>query len=233
MPGCVVLLSGGLDSATALSIAKRTTDKDQKVHAVSFDYGQRHHVELKAAAEVAEFFKVDSHKVFRVDLGEIGGSALTDPSIPVPKDRSVAEMNAAIPTTFVPCRNLIFLSYALAYAEVQKVTRIVIGVNVLDYSGYPDCRPVFIEAFEKLAQLTSLYALSGGKIVIDAPLITLSKKDIIERGLANGVDFAMTSSCYDPAGDGKPCGTCDSCKLRAKGFAELGITDPRLLRFGE
>lgn len=218
----VLLLSGGLDSATVMAIAQ---DQGYDVYALSFSYGQRHSVELEAAKRVAKAFGAVDHKVATIDLRLFGGSALTD-DIEVPKGRSDEEMAAKIPITYVPARNTIFLSHALAYAEVLKSYDIFIGVNVLDYSGYPDCRPEFIKVFEQLANLATAYGVEGGeRIKIHTPLINLSKADIIKRGLELGVDYSETLSCYDPV-DGKACGECDTCKLRMKGFAENNMKDP-------
>lgn len=228
MTNAVVLLSGGLDSATALAIAK---SEGFRPHALSFRYGQRHAVELDAAARVAAALGVIEHLIVDIDLRRFGGSALTA-DIAVPKDRPIAGLDAGIPITYVPARNTIFLSFALAWAEVLGASDIVIGVNALDYSGYPDCRPDYIAAFERLANLATAAGVEGRQhLRIHAPLIELTKAQIIQRGLALGVDYALTSSCYDPGVDGRPCGGCDSCLLRAKGFAEAGVADPLLARF--
>jgi 7-cyano-7-deazaguanine synthase len=219
----VVLLSGGLDSSTVLAIAKR---EGFEVYALSFDYGQHHSIELEAARRVALDLGARQHVVAKIDLRVFGGSALTS-DIPVPKGRSVEEMGGDIPITYVPARNTVFLSFALAWAEVLKTGHIFIGVNALDYSGYPDCRPEFIAAFETLANLATKTGVEKTTCCeIHTPLIALSKKEIIERGLALGVDYAMTSSCYDPTDDGAGCGQCDSCLLRLRGFAEVGVSDP-------
>jgi 7-cyano-7-deazaguanine synthase len=220
----VVLLSGGLDSTTALAVAKREC---KEVHAITFDYGQRHRIELKASSKVAKASGVKSHIVMKLDMREIGGSALTDPKIKVPKGRSVKSMGSGIPCTYVPARNTIFLSIALARAEVVGATAIYIGANQIDYSGYPDCREDFFDAFEKLAKKATKVGVEGKKIVIKAPLIYMTKAMIIQFGTALGVDYSLTHSCYDPV-KGRPCGKCDSCKLRAKGFKEAGIKDPAL-----
>ncbi|MBN8531333.1 MAG: 7-cyano-7-deazaguanine synthase QueC [Alphaproteobacteria bacterium] len=213
----VVLLSGGLDSATCLAIARA---EGFEVCALSFRYGQRHEVELQAAKRVAEVLGASSHKIMEIDLRLFGGSALTA-DIPVPKDRPMTEISHGVPVTYVPARNTIFLSFALAYAEVLNAYDIFIGVNALDYSGYPDCRPEFIEAFENMANLGTSYALASGKrIHIHTPLLRLSKAEIIRKGRALGVDYDLTISCYDPSADGTPCGRCDSCLLRKKGFEE-------------
>lgn len=211
----VVLLSGGLDSATVLAIAR---SEGYECHALSFDYGQRHGFELQAARQVAGRLGAVEHKVLRVDLRAFGGSALTA-DMEVPKNRAG---DSAIPSTYVPARNTIFLSLALAWAEVLESNDIFIGVNALDYSGYPDCRPEYIEAFERMAALATKAGVEGRqRIKIHTPLIELTKADIIRRGLELGVDYSITSSCYDPGPNGEPCGECDSCLLRAKGFAEV------------
>jgi 7-cyano-7-deazaguanine synthase len=219
----VVLLSGGLDSATVLAIAK---DEGFAPHALSFRYGQRHEVELEAAARVAEAIGVEAHVVANIDLSMFGGSALTD-AIDVPKERSDAEMAEGIPATYVPARNTVFLSIALAWAEVLEAEDLFIGVNALDYSGYPDCRPEYIRSFEQMANLATKAAVDGTQhLHIHAPLIDLTKAQIIKRGVDLDVDYRLTHSCYDPDGDGLACGTCDSCVLRRKGFREAGIPDP-------
>ena len=220
----VVLLSGGLDSATCGAIAR---DQGFAVHALSFAYGQRHGVELLAAGRVAAALGVAAHQVMDIDLRCFGGSALTD-DIEVPKGRDEGAMAADIPVTYVPARNTIFLSYAVAWAEVLEARDIFIGVNALDYSGYPDCRPEYIKAFQDMARLATRAGVEGGELSIHTPLIDLTKADIIRRGLELGVDYGLTSSCYDPSGEGAPCGGCDSCRLRAKGFAEAGMEDPAL-----
>jgi 7-cyano-7-deazaguanine synthase len=222
-PKAVVLLSGGLDSATCLAIAR---DSGFAPLAISFRYGQRHHHELDAAARVAKALGAVRHMVADIDLRAFGGSALTA-DIAVPKDREDGEMATGIPITYVPARNTIFLSFALALAEVEKAGDIYIGVNAVDYSGYPDCRPDFIKAFETMANLATKAAVGDGRqLTIHTPLITLSKAEIIRTGLKLGVDYAMTTSCYDPTPEGLACGHCDACKLRLKGFAEAGLTDP-------
>jgi 7-cyano-7-deazaguanine synthase len=221
----VVLLSGGLDSSTVLAIAK---SQGFETYAISFSYGQRHKWELEAATRVARAIGVAQHKIVTIDLRAFGGSALTD-DISVPKGRALDELSHGIPVTYVPARNTIFLSFALAWAEVLEASDIFIGVNALDYSGYPDCRPEFIEAFERMANLATKAGVEGRQALkIHAPLISLSKADIIRRGLELGVDYSLTSSCYDPSPDGQPCGQCDSCLLRKKGFAECGAKDPLL-----
>jgi 7-cyano-7-deazaguanine synthase len=217
----VVLLSGGLDSTTALAIA---CAEGFRPHALSFRYGQRHDVELDAAARVAKACGA-THTVADIDLRAFGGSALTA-DIAVPKGRSDDEMGEGIPITYVPARNTIFLSFALGRAETLGAADIFIGVNALDYSGYPDCRPEFIAAFEQVANLGTKAGVEGRKFTIHTPLIDLTKAQIIERGLALGVDYGLTHSCYDPGPGGRPCQACDSCLLRAKGFAEVGVPDP-------
>jgi 7-cyano-7-deazaguanine synthase len=222
----VVLLSGGLDSATALAIAQ---SQGFAAAALSFRYGQRHEHELTAARRIAERANVSRHVIVEIDLRPFGGSALTDPAIPVPKGRSAQEMaGAQIPLTYVPARNTIFLAFALAFAETIGATDIFIGVNALDYSGYPDCRPEYIAAFERMANLATRAGVQGDQpLRIHAPLIHLTKAQIIAAGLKLGVDYRLTSTCYDPSpGDGKACGQCDACILRKKGFAENGIADP-------
>jgi 7-cyano-7-deazaguanine synthase len=219
----VVLLSGGLDSATVLAIAK---SRGFEAYALSFSYGQRHVWELEAAKRVAASMSVVQHSIADIDLRVFGGSALTD-DIAVPKGREPDEMAHGIPITYVPARNTIFLAYALAWAEVLEAGDIFIGVNVLDYSGYPDCRPEFIAAFEKMANLGTKAGVEGHQLFrIHTPLITLTKAQIIALGLKLGVDYSLTSSCYDPSPEGVPCGQCDSCLLRQKGFSENGIKDP-------
>jgi len=225
----IVLLSGGLDSATALAIA---VSEGYEVHAISFRYGQRHAVELECAARVAAVLGAREYVVVDFDLRTFGGSALTD-SIDVPKDRAPSDMAQGIPITYVPARNTIFLSFALAYAETRGATDAFLGVNALDYSGYPDCRPEYIAAFERMANLATRAGVEGARrFVLHTPLIALTKADIVRRGLALGVDFSLTCSCYDPAPDGAPCLRCDACLLRQKGFAEAGIADPVLARYG-
>jgi len=219
----VVLLSGGLDSTTVLAIAKA---EGYETYALSFSYGQRHSWELECARKVASNAGVKDHRVAQIDLRAFGGSALTA-DIDVPKGRSLEEMSDKIPVTYVPARNTIFLSFALAWAEVLKSSDIFIGVNALDYSGYPDCRPEFIEAFERLANLATKAGVDGQQnLKIHTPLISLSKAEIVRRGLELGVDYGLTSSCYDPSPSGEPCGACDSCLLRQKGFRENGLIDP-------
>lgn len=224
MSRCVVLLSGGLDSTTALAIAK---SEGFEPYALSVVYGQRHHAEIKAAKRVAEAIGVQEHRFVTVGLDEIGGSALTD-DIAVPKDRHSAEMATEIPQTYVPARNTVFLALALGYAEVLECLDIFVGVNAVDYSGYPDCRPEFIRAFESLADVATKAGVEGAKFKVHAPLIQMSKADIIRKGLELGVDFSLTHSCYDPSPNGRPCGHCDSCLIRAKAFEEVGMKDPAL-----
>lgn len=214
----VVLVSGGLDSATVLAIAR---DEGYRCHALSFDYGQRHRVELEAATQVAKELGAVEHRVMRIDTAGIGGSALTDPAIAVPE--SPVE---GIPVTYVPARNTVFLALALGWAEVLGADVIFIGVNAVDYSGYPDCRPAFIEAFRQLATLATRAGTEGRPVRIETPLIDLSKGRIIEEGLKRGVDYALTVSCYQPDDAGRACGRCDACRLRRAGFAELGAQDP-------
>lgn len=218
----VVLLSGGLDSATVMAMALKD---GYEIYAVSFHYGQRHSVELDCAVEQA-VEGATQHKVVDIDLSSFGGSALTA-DIDVPKHESVDDLTEEIPVTYVPARNTVFLSYALAWAEVLEADDIFIGVNALDYSGYPDCRPEFIEAYEKMANLATVAGVQGRKLTIHTPLIDLTKAEIIQRGLDLGVDYAKTTSCYDPAPDGNACGHCDSCLLRLKGFSDAGQRDPR------
>jgi 7-cyano-7-deazaguanine synthase len=222
-PRAVVLLSGGVDSSTALAIA-RADGFD--CHALSFDYGQRHRRELEAARAVARALGAAEHRVATIDLRAFGGSALTD-EIEVPKDRPPDQIPAGIPVTYVPARNTIFLSFALGWAEVLEAPDIYIGVNAVDYSGYPDCRPQYIAAFEAMASLATRMGVEGRRITIHTPLIELTKADIIRRGTDLGVDYGLTFSCYDPdLATGRPCGRCDSCLLRARGFAEAGLIDP-------
>ena len=222
-PRAVVLLSGGLDSSTMLAIARA---EGYTCCALSFDYGQRHARELESARRVAQALEAVDHRVLRLDLRAIGGSALTA-DIAVPKGRSEAALAEGIPVTYVPARNTIFLAYALGWAEVMGAQDIFIGVNALDYSGYPDCRPEFIEAFERLANLATKAGVEGtSRFRVRTPLIALSKAQIVLRAWELGVDFALTWSCYEPGADGRPCGACDSCLLRAKGFAEARLVDP-------
>ncbi len=218
----VVLLSGGLDSATALAWASK--EKGWECFTIAFDYGQRHRIELQASAEIAKAFSSKQHQVIAVDLQAIGGSSLTS-DLDVPKDQAESK---SIPSTYVPARNLIFLSLAAAFAETVGANKLVIGANVVDYSGYPDCRPEFLDSFAKTVALGTKAGVQGADFEVVAPLLQLDKSEIIKLGLALGVDYAMTRSCYDPQDDGTPCGHCDSCHFRNQGFAELGQTDPLL-----
>ncbi len=226
MSKAVLLLSGGLDSTTLLAVARRD---GFDAHAMTFRYGQRHATEIDAARRVAARFGVTDHVVADIDLRTFGGSALTSDSIDVPRDRDVGERG--VPVTYVPARNTIFLAFALAWAEVLGAADIFIGVNALDYSGYPDCRPEYIEAFERMANLATRAATEGSLLLrIRAPLINLTKAQIIQLGTSLGVDYAVTQSCYDPDASGAACGHCDACQLRLKGFAEAGISDPARYR---
>ncbi|WP_433971370.1 7-cyano-7-deazaguanine synthase QueC [Tunturiibacter lichenicola] len=219
----VVLFSGGLDSTTVLTIA---ISEGYDVYALSFDYGQTHKSELEAATRIAMRLGVGRHVILKIDLRAFGGSALTD-DIEIPKNRSIESMGEGIPATYVPARNTVFLSLGLAWAEAIDAGHIFIGVNALDYSGYPDCRPEFIEAFQRLANLaTKAGTESGVKFEVHTPLIAMTKKEIIQAGLALGVDYSITSTCYDPSPAGEACGQCDACLLRLKGFAEAGLADP-------
>ena len=219
----VVLLSGGLDSTTTLAIAQK---EGFEVYALSFDYGQRHKVEIERARKIAKNFEVADHQIMTIDLRQFGGSALTD-SIDVPTNRDEKEMSAEIPITYVPARNTIFLSFCLAYAEVKIAQNIFLGVNAVDYSGYPDCRPEFIAAFETLANLATKAGVEGKeKLKIHTPLIQLRKAEIILKGFELGVDYSLTHSCYNPGEDGISCGSCDSCLLRLKGFNDADLEDP-------
>lgn len=219
-PRAVVLLSGGLDSATAAAIGR---SEGFDLYALTVAYGQRHRCEIESARAVARALGVVRHVELQVDLSAFGGSALTD-AIEVPKDRDLEASD--IPSTYVPARNTVFLALALAWAETLGAQDIYIGVNALDYSGYPDCRPEFVEAFERLAGLATKAGVEGARLRIHAPLMRMTKAEIIRRGLALGVDYGLTHSCYDPDASGRPCGHCDSCLLRAKGFAEAGVRDP-------
>lgn len=222
MPHAVCLLSGGLDSSVALAIARA---EGFDLHALTIRYGQKHARELESARQVATSLGVRDHRLVDVDLGAIGGSALTD-AIEVPKGRSREQISAGVPSTYVPARNTIFLSIAMGWAEVLGAHDIFFGANVLDYSGYPDCRAEFIEAFERLAVVATGAGLRGAKLKIHAPLLRLTKAQIIIRGRELGVDLALTWSCYDPASEGRACGRCDSCQIRREGFREAGLTDP-------
>ena len=222
-PPAVLLLSGGLDSTTLLALAVRD---GYAVHALSFRYGQRHERELEAARRVAARYGAVEHRVAEIDLRLFGGSALTA-DVPVPKDRPPEALGAGVPATYVPARNTIFLAFALAYAEVVGAADILIGVNALDYSGYPDCRPEYVAAFERMANLATAAATEGGRrLRIRAPLVDMTKAQIVRLGLDLGVDYALTTSCYDPDADGRACGRCDACRLRLKGFAEAWAVDP-------
>lgn len=218
----VVLLSGGLDSSTCLAIAQ---NEGFKTYALSFDYGQRHKAELNAARQMATAAKVKQHIIAEINLRQFGGSALTSDS-DVPKGRPIDEMGDAIPITYVPARNTVFLSFALAWAEVLGAHHIFIGVNSLDYSGYPDCRPEYIAAYQSMAQLATKAGVEGSPLTIHTPLIDLTKGQIIKRGMELGVDYSITNTCYDPSVEGKACGSCDACILRLKGFEETGLSDP-------
>ena len=220
----VVLLSGGLDSATAAAWA---VSRGFRLHALSIDYGQRHRVELEAARRLAASLGVEDHLIMRVDLAAFGGSALVSAAAAVPKDRSPAEISHGIPPTYVPARNTVFLSLALALAEARDADAIVLGINAVDYSGYPDCRPEYLHAFAAMARLGTKAGVEGRPVEFLAPLVRLTKADIIRLGLSLGVDYGLTTSCYDPASDGGPCGRCDSCHIRAAGFAAAGVADPR------
>ena len=222
MKPAVILLSGGLDSATVLAIAR---EAGYACHALSLDYGQRHNAELAAAARLAVNLGAVGHRVVRLGLGDFGGSALTDAAIAVPETPT-----AGIPVTYVPARNTVMLALALAWAEVLGARDIFIGVNAVDYSGYPDCRPEFIAAFEQMANLATRAGVEGAKLRIHAPLQNLSKAQIIQRGIALGVDYAQTVSCYQADADGRACGVCDACRLRRQGFAQAGVPDPTLYK---
>jgi 7-cyano-7-deazaguanine synthase len=222
MKRAVVLLSGGIDSTTTLAIA---ISDGYEVYALSFDYGQRHHIETEAARRVVDSLGVKEHRIAKIDLRVFGGSALTDDD-DVPKGRSEPEIGHGIPVTYVPARNTIFLAYALAWAEIIPASDIFLGVNAIDYSGYPDCRPEFIEAFQTLANLATKAGVEGTRFHIHTPLIKFSKAEIIRKAVELGIDLSLTHSCYDPSPEGLACGECDSCLLRLKGFREAGIKDP-------
>jgi 7-cyano-7-deazaguanine synthase len=222
MKRAVVLLSGGIDSTTTLAVALA---EGYEAHALSFDYGQRHQIETQAARRIADSLGAKAHRIAKIDLRIFGGSALTG-DVDVPKKRSRTEIAHEIPVTYVPARNTIFLAYALAWAEVVTANDIFIGVNAIDYSGYPDCRPEFIEAFESLANLGTKAGIEGKRFQIRTPLIKLSKAEIIRKAVELGIDLSLTHSCYDPSPEGLACGECDSCLLRLKGFREAGINDP-------
>ncbi len=236
MPRAVVLLSGGLDSATTLAIAR---SEGRTCHCLSVGYGQRHAIELEAARAVSASLGAAEHRCMELDLAAFGGSALTDPSMPVPRKRAAGQAPRAgetgaseIPPTYVPARNTIFLALALAWAEVLEAEEIFIGAHAVDYAGYPDCRPEYMDAFQRLAGLATRAGVEGRAVRIRAPLLDLSKADIIRRGAALGVDFALTHSCYDPDDQGRACGACDSCVLRRKGFREAGVPDPTQYQAG-
>jgi 7-cyano-7-deazaguanine synthase len=218
----VILLSGGLDSATTLAIAQ---NEGFECRAITFRYGQRHRVEINSACRVATALGVKEHRIIDVDLASLGGSALTDTNLDVPKERQ--DLTDGIPITYVPARNTVFLSYAVAWAEVLEAFDIFIGVNAMDYSGYPDCRPEYIEAFEKMANLATAAAVEGkGKYKIHTPIIRMTKAQIIQAGTRLGLDYSLTHSCYDPDSQGRACGRCDSCQIRLKGFGQAGLADP-------
>ncbi|HCL56950.1 MAG TPA: 7-cyano-7-deazaguanine synthase QueC [Spirochaetia bacterium] len=220
----IVLLSGGLDSATVSAIAK---SEGKRILALTFDYGQKHKIEIERALAIGKMMGVAEHQVIKIDLKVFGGSSLTEDSIEVQKNRSEKEMGSGIPLTYVPARNTIFISYALAFAEVRNADSIYIGVNALDYSGYPDCRPEYIDAFNHLASLALKKTVENKPVVIKTPIIHMTKAQIIKKGLELGIDYSKTHSCYDPIED-KACGACDSCLLRKKGFQEAGMEDPTL-----
>ncbi len=225
MPRAVVLLSGGMDSATTLAMAIR---EGYEAHALTVRYGQRHAAEVERAASLARVLGATSHRVVGVDLAFAGGSALTDPSIPVPKSRPEAAIGEGIPATYVPARNTVLLAVSLAWAETLGARDLFIGVNALDYSGYPDCRGEFLAAFEGLAALATRAGAEGERFHVHAPLLAMSKGEIVREAIRLGVDLSLTLSCYDPAPDGSPCGACDACRLRARGFREAGLDDPAL-----
>jgi 7-cyano-7-deazaguanine synthase len=222
MKKAIILLSGGIDSATCAAIAKH---EGYDLHAMSFAYGQRHGIELEAAKRIVSALKIADHKIVTIDLAVFGGSSLTT-DLEIPKNRDIAHETKEIPTTYVPARNTIFLSYALAWAEVLGASDIFIGVNAVDFSGYPDCRPEYIDAFEKMANLATRAGVEGRKLIIHTPLLNLTKAVIIKNGAALGLNYGLTHSCYDPSSEGFSCGSCDSCLIRKKGFADAGIKDP-------
>ena len=224
----IVLLSGGLDSATTAAWALA---EGYSVSAISFDYGQRHRIELQAAKAVASDLGISDHITLAIDLAAFGGSALVDQSIAIPKNRSEDVISNGIPVTYVPARNTVFLSLALALAETRNASSIILGVNSIDYSGYPDCRPEFLNAFESLANLATKSGVEGTHLTVLAPLVSLTKPEIIRLGLSLHVDYGLTTSCYDPKESGQPCGECDSCLIRAAGFAAVNIPDPRVAAF--
>ena len=223
----VALLSGGLDSAVAAAEARAA---GFEVHALTVLYGQRHAAEVEAARAVARHLRCASHREVAVDLGSFGGSALTDPAAPIPRDRDEAAMAGGIPATYVPARNTVLLSLALSLAEAIGARDLFLGVNAVDYSGYPDCRPAFLEAFERLARVATKAGVEGEEFRLHAPLVRLSKADIVRRGAALGIDLSLTRSCYDPDAAGRACGRCDSCRIRARGFREAGVPDPTVYR---
>jgi len=223
----IILASGGLDSTTIMALIKH---KGYDIYALTFDYGQRHKIELKAAQKVAKYFGAKKHLILHIELDIIGGSALTE-DIPIPQGRKLKEISSSgVPITYVPARNTIFLAYALSWAEVLEARDIFIGVNIIDFSNYPDCRPEFIESFQRTANLATKAGMDGKGIRINVPLIDMTKGEIIKKGISLGVDYSMTHSCYNPGKDGLPCGKCDSCLLRKKGFEEAGVKDPLLTR---
>ncbi len=218
----IILCSGGLDSTTVMAMAK---NEGYSLYSLSFRYGQRHETELRQARKVSDLFKVEKQMIIDLDFAKIGGSALTDKT-DIPKNRNLEEASKEIPATYVPARNTVFLSYALAWAEVLEISDIFIGVNAVDYSGYPDCRPEYIRAFEAMARLATRAGVEGRKIKIRVPLIQMTKAEIIKKGISLGIDYSITHSCYDPSAEGMACGNCDSCRLRLKGFREAGLADP-------
>jgi 7-cyano-7-deazaguanine synthase len=222
MEKAVILLSGGIDSATCCALAHR---EQYELYAMSFAYGQRHAIELEAAKRIATHYHVRSHSIVNIDLRTFGGSSLTT-TTSVPKNRDLHDTGNDIPSTYVPARNTIFLSFALGWAEVIDCYNIFIGVNAIDYSGYPDCRPEFIKAYERMANLATKAGVTGNKLTLHTPLIALTKAQIIRLGTECGLDYGMTHSCYDPSIDGRACGACDSCVIRKRGFSEAGVTDP-------
>jgi len=224
-PAAVVLLSGGMDSATTLAIARQ---EGFRVHALTVRYGQRHDLEVDRARRLAASLGAESHRILAVDLAAIGGSALTDPAIAIPKSRSMESIGTGIPPTYVPARNTVLLALALAWAEVLGARDLFLGVNAIDYSGYPDCRPEFLRAFEALAATATRSGVEGTRFRLHAPLLTLSKAAIVRRAVELDVDLGLTLSCYDPDSVGRPCRRCDACRLRARGFAEAGVADPAL-----
>lgn len=227
MHKAVVLLSGGLDSTTCLALAKK---KKYEIYALTLRYGQRHNVEIKKAKKIAVIYNTKEHRILPIDLSVWGGSSLVSQK-PVPQNRCLKKISSKIPSTYVPARNTVFLSLALAYAEAVGAYDIFIGANAVDYSGYPDCRPKYLAAFQKLARLATRAGVEGKKFVVHAPLLRKTKGEIIRLGFSLGVDYSLTHSCYSPSAKGKPCGKCDSCRLRKKGFEEAGKEDPLLYRF--